>query len=356
MFYVGQFIERLPSTFFAIICNTILFILLAYCFTSYTNNSDWNMYYYFFKYEDSNTDPVFYWLTILFKKLHLNYTTLYKFHIIVILGLYFFLISRFTKNIFFIFLAYLMLDNVHLVNQLRYYLGFPILLYGFYLLFYQRKILLALIPITIALLCHSGLSFLLIFIPVYYFIPIKRYYQYILVLSIIIFMITLIVFNSALGSLIINFGNYFQNDNKSSFFGGLYNAIPYIIFTVFLFLETIRLLREKPEIIEDRQFVFLYKLSFFGMIFIPGSFLIQIIGHRYVMTLSVFWLIYYYVYFIKDHEQKIQLKRFSIISGIILVSSFFIYIIPYYVFGHSHFSEEFQHMIKSSYVLKDFLE
>lgn len=356
LFYIGQFIERLSSNFFAIICNAILFILLAYCFTSYTNNSDWNMYYYFFKYEDSKTDPVFYWLTLLFKKLHLNYTDLFVFHIILILSLYYFLISRFTKNIFFIFLAYLMLDNVHLVNQLRYYLGFPILLYGFYLLFCQKKIFLALIPITVALLCHSGLSFLLIFIPVYYFIPLNKYYQYILVLSVVVFLITLIVFNSSLGDLLNHFGNYFQKDNKSSFLGGLYNAIPYLLFTVFLFSETIKLLRENPKIINDRQFVFLYKISFFGMIFIPGSFLIQIIGHRYVMTLSVFWLIYYYVYFIKEQDQKLQLKRFSIISGIVLVSSFFIYIIPYHVFGHSHFSEEFQNMIKSSYILKDFLE
>lgn len=314
------------------------------------------MYYYFFKYDDDKTDPVFYWLTITFKKLHLNYTDLYRLHILLILSLYFFLISKFTKNIFYIFLAYLILDNVHLVNQIRYYLGYPILMSGFYYLFIRKKYILSIALIIFALLCHSGLYFMLIFIPVYFFIPLKEYIKYTLILSVIIFIVSLFIFNSSLGTILNHFGNYFQKDNQSSFLGGLYNGIPYLIFTVFLLIQTLKLLRENPNVIEDPKFVFLYKLSFFGIIFIPGSFIIQIIGHRYVMTLSIFWLIYYYLFFIKDQDAKLQLIRFSLISGIIFISSIFIYIIPYYLFGHSHFAEEFQNMIKSSDTLKIFLD
>lgn len=355
LFYVGQFIERMP-TLFANIANAILFIVLLYCFLDYTYTADWDMYYYYFKYEDDTIDPVFYWLTILFKKLYLNYTDLYKFHIILILSLYYFLISRFTKNIFFIFLAYLILDNVHLVNQIRYYVGFPILMSGFYFLFYQRKYIISLVLITIAILCHSGLSFLLICIPIYYFIPVKKFYRSIIILSGIIFIITLFIFNSALGDVLNHFGDYFAKDNKSSFLGGLYNGIPYILFTIFLYIETSRILHQKPEMVEDPKFIFLYKICFFGMVFIPGSFLIQIIGHRYVMTLSVFWLLYYYIYFIKDQDPKIKLVRFSLLTGIVFISGLFIYVLPEYILGSNHFSEEFQNMIKSSYRLKDFIE
>lgn len=356
LFYIGQFIERLSSKYIAYLFNTILFIFLAFCFTSYTNNSDWNMYYYFFKYEEDKTDPVFYWLTMIFKKFHLNYTDLYRFHIVLIILLYYFLVSKFTKNIFYIFLAYLMLDNVHLVNQIRYYMGYPILMSGFYFLFIRKQYLLAIALIVFALLCHSGLSFMLIFIPIYFFIPLKKYIQYTLILSVIIFVISLFIFNSSLGTILSHFGNYFQKDNQSSFLGGLYNGIPYLIFTVFLLIQTFKLLRDNPNVIEDPKFVFLYKLSFLGIIFIPASFIIQIIGHRYVMTLSIFWLIYYYLFFIKDQDAKLQFPRFSLVSGIILISSIFIYIIPYYLFGHSHFAEEFLNIIKSSHTLEKFLD
>ncbi|MEY8759773.1 EpsG family protein [Chryseobacterium tongliaoense] len=356
LFYIGQLIEQLPSKFVAYIFNATLFFVVTYCFLDFTYTADWDMYYYFFKHEDDKTDPIFYWLTLSFKKLYLTYTDLYKFHIVLIISLYYFLISRFTKNIFFIFLAYLILDNVHLVNQIRYYLGFPILMTGFYFLFYHKKYLLSLILITVALLCHSGLSFLLICIPVYYFIPVNKFYKYIIILSGLIFVIALFIFNSALGTVLNHFGDYFEKGNKSSFLGGLYNGIPYILFTVFLYIQTISLIREKPEIIEDPQFKFLYKISFFAMIFIPGSFIIQIIGHRYVMTLSVFWLLYYYIYFLKDQAPKRKLTRFIYITGIVFVSGLFIYIIPNYIFGNSHFAEEFQDMIESSDILKGFLE
>lgn len=357
LFYIGQFIERMPSRFIAYIFNGILFLVLLYCFLDFTYTADWGMYYLFFKREESSTDPVFYWLALFFKKsLYLNYTDLYKFHIVLIISLYYFLISRFTKNIFFIFLAYLMLDNVHLVNQIRYYMGFPILMSGFYFLFYRKRYLLAIVLIVIALLCHSGLAFLLLFIPAYYFIPVQKFYKYVIVMSGVIFIVALFIFNSSLGTILNHFGSYFGKDNQSSFLGGLYNAIPYLLFTVFLFIETISLLRKNPEIEQDLKFKFLYKISFFAMIFIPGSFLIQIIGHRYVMTLSIFWLLYYYVYFIKNQQPKVQLVRFSFLTCIIFVSSLFIYIAPYYIFGHSHFSEEFLDMIKSSDKLKDFLD
>jgi hypothetical protein len=186
-------------------------------------------------------------------------------------------------------------------------------------------------------------------------VPVEKFYKYAIILSGVIFIVALFIFNSALGEILKHFGDYFAKDNKSSFLGGLYNGIPYILFTVFLYIETVALIRQNPKIIEDPQFKFLYKISFFGMIFIPGSFLIQIIGHRYVMTLSVFWLLYYYIYFLKDQDPKLKLVRFSILSGIVFVSSLFIYILPDYIFGHSHFSEEFLDMVKSSDLLKDYL-
>ncbi|UOU96721.1 EpsG family protein [Chryseobacterium daecheongense] len=356
LFYVGQLIEQLPSRFVAYIFNAILFIAVLYCFLDLTYTADWDMYYYFYKYENDKTDLVFQLLTLIFKKLYLSYNHLFKFHIIVAVSIYYLLISRFTKNIFFVFLAYLILDNVHFVNQIRYYLGFPILMMGYYLLFYKRQYILSVVFILISILCHSGLSFLLICIPIYYLVPTKKYYGYILIFSSIVFLITLYIFNSALGEILKHYGSYFAKDNVSSFLGGLFNAIPYIIFMAFLYIETYFLIKRQPEILEDAKFIFLYKISFFSVIFIPASFLIQVIGHRYVMAFSVFWVLYYYLYFIKNKKSRKQLIKFILLCSIVFASAIFIYIIPGYLFSENHFLEEFLEMVKSSDNLKGLID
>lgn len=355
LFYIGQFIERLPSRFIAYVFNSLLFVGLLYCFLDLTYTADWGMYYLFFKREETSTDPVFYWLTLIFKKgLNLQYTELYQFHIFLIISLYYFFISRFTRNIFFIFLAYLILDNVHLANQIRYYMGFPILMSGFYFLFYKKKYILSIICIILSIICHSGLSFLLVCIPVYYFVPAKKFYTYILSFSLLVFLVTFYIYNSTLGEILSHYGGYFNAG--SSFLGGLFNAIPYILFTGFLYFETFFLLKKNPEIVEDPQFRFLNKIAFFPIIFIPASFLIQVIGHRYVMPFSFIWMLYYYIFFIKNQNPKVKLGRFIILCGIVFISAMFIYIIPGYLFPENHFMEEFLEMIKSSDNLKGMID
>lgn len=313
------------------------------------------MYYYFYKYE-VETDIVFNNLTFVFKKIYLSYNDLYKFHIIVIVSLYFLLISRFTKNIFFVFLAYILLDNVHFLNQIRYYLGFPILMIGYYLLFYKSKYFLSILCIVLSILCHSGLSFLLILIPIYYFVPTKKYYIYTLMFSAIVFLIALYLFNSTLGEILKHYGSYFAKDNLSSFVGGLFNAIPYILLLVFLYIETFLLMKKNPEIVDNSEFKFLYKISFFPVIFLPASFLIQVIGHRYVMTFSVFWILYYYIFFIKDQDSRVKLVKSTMLTAIVFISALFIYIIPDYVLSKNHFLKEFLNMVESSDHLKGFLD
>lgn len=355
LFYGGQFIEYFPYKPVAYLLNSILFIILLYCFLDFTYTADWGMYYYFYKYEEAKTDAVFNILTLLFKKMYLSYTDLYKFHILAIVSLYFLLISRFTKNIFYIFLAYILLDNVHFLNQIRYYLGFPILMIGYYSLFYRKKYILSVIFIIFSILCHSGLSFLLILIPIYYLVPTKKYYIYSLIFSIVIFLITLYIFNSTLGEILKHYGSYFAKDNISSFFGGLFNAIPYILFLSFLYIETFSLIRKNPEIIDNSEFKFLNKISFFPVVFLPASFLIQVIGHRYVMTFSVFWILYYYIFFIKNQDPKVKLLKSIMLTFIVFISAVFIYIIPDYVLSENHFLKEFLYMIKSSDNLKGLL-
>ena len=356
LFYIGFFIENFRSRYFAILFGALLCAVSLFIFLGYRYTADWKMYHYFFKFEDDSTDILFLNLTKLFKSLNLSYLELYQFHIITSLTLLILWISRFTKNVFFILLFYLLLDNVHFVNQIRYYLAFPFFLFGIFFLLEKKKHIPAVIFFCLALISHIGTVVLLASIPLFYIVSGKRFHYWILGLSGFVFVITFFIFNSGIGEVLKHFGAYLAKDNLSSFFGGLFNAIPYILLMVFFYIETIRMQRIDPHIQEKKYFKFLYKLSFFPVIFLPASFLIQIIGHRYVMPFAVVWLTYYYLFFIKDNKPLVKFLRFTTVCIIGFICGFSVYILPEFVFGESHFTDEIVFMVKSHQFLRQFLD
>ena len=135
----GLLIENIKSRAFSIPLNILLIFTILVFTVGITYTADWYMYEYMYEQEDDTTDFVFYSLSKLFNKLRLPYDNLFIFHLISTLLIYFFLITKFTRNYFYVFLVYILLDYVHLTNQIRYYLGFPILLTGFYYLFYKKN-------------------------------------------------------------------------------------------------------------------------------------------------------------------------------------------------------------------------
>ncbi len=352
-FFVGELIRSVPSRLFAYFCNLcFLFIVLNFTL-GITYTTDWYMYYYMFKFEVDKTDPVFYNLSVLFNNYNLPYAYLFYFHISCTVLLYFFLITRFTRNYFFVFSLYLILDYVHLTNQIRYYMGIPIIFLGFYYLLVRKKYIVSIGLIIFSLLCHSALSVLLIFIPIYYFVPYRRYIKVCLYIAIVAFCIVYIIFNTGIGTTIKHFGFYLESENGSSVMGGLFNAIPYLLIISFLYFFSSKYLKGSKKI-EDPKFIFLYKATFFSIVLIPGAFLIQIIGHRYIMPFGVFWLMYY-LYLIKGLPIRKNIINYLLFATVIIVVVYSIYILPDYVLKENHFFNELKYILNSINHLKGVL-
>lgn len=342
----GQIIENIPSKRLVYFFNLSLIIVIFIFTLGIRDTADWDMYYRYFVIENDKTDFVFYFLSKKFNDNHLSFVDLYKFHIVITLFLYLFLITRFTRNFFFVFLAYITFDYVHYVNQIRYYMGFPILMIGFYYLLYKKRYIISISLILLSILCHSALSVLLIFIPVYY-ISINNFLKLLLLLSTIVFVIVYAIFNLGIGIDVEHFGDYLNNDNLSSFVGGLFNALPYIICMTFL-LYLNRGIHKKIDTstLEGKKDEFIYKLCFFPIIFIPGALLLQIVGHRYIMPFSIFWFINY-LYVIKRVPKKKRVFNYIIFSIVLLLSCFVIYILPDYLLPENHFKDQMETIIKS---------
>ncbi|SMP94823.1 EpsG family protein [Epilithonimonas pallida] len=313
--------------------------------------ADWDMYYLFFKQQNEKTDFIFYTLSKLFAKYHYNYNDLYSFHIVMIVIIYYILITRFSRHFFYIFLAYITLDYVHFTNQIRYYLGFPILMIGFYYLFYKKKYIFSILLIILSILCHSALSILLIFIPIY-FIPKKKYFTYILRISLFVFVIVYYIFNTGLGKVLQHFGAYLEKDNVSSFVGGLFNALPYIFYLLFLILISRKLLK-KYDRADNPTFEFVFKITFFSFIFLPGALILQIVGHRYLFPFAIFWIIYF-LYLIQPLPNKEKFKYFFMFFLLNVLCGFTIYILPDVLNIDNLFMKELKHTMKSINYLRGY--
>lgn len=344
-FFVGQLIEVLQSKVVAFFFAIILIILVYYFTLGLEYTADYKMYYYFFKDETEKTDYVFRQLTKLYKFNHLNFHDLFVTHIIVSVILYYIFIIKFNFNFYYIFLVYFVLDYVHYSNQIRYFLGFPIMLLAFYNL-YKTNIIRFLIFAALAVLSHSGLLVLLTFVPIYFFIKSKYYIRVMLFLSILCFIIVYLFFSLGLGADIKHFGEYFAKDGISSIGGGVFKASPYVFFMILILWQTRMYLKNNSKAFEDKEFVFLYKLTFYTIIFIPASFFIQITGQRYVMPFVIVYVIYY-LYMLRDQNIKYKVTKLLVFSIVCFFISLDIYILPDYILKENLFVDELKLMLKS---------
>ncbi|WDF48318.1 EpsG family protein [Chryseobacterium sp. KACC 21268] len=351
-FIFGLIVENLSGRFVSLFFNIFLFALILVFSVGVTYTADWQMYYWFFKYEEDTTDKVYYSLTLLFKKWGLPFEDLFKFHIVAINVLYYFLIRKFTRNYFYVMLVFVVINYVHSVNQLRFFLGLPIIQIGFYYLLYKRNLLISLPLLVLGVLCHSALVLLLILIPMFY-ISQQKYLKKILVATAVSSVIILIALKTGLMAILLHFSAYFEDDATSSFLGGLFNAFPYIIYITFLYIENKKMIKIFPEYENDKLYQYLYKLTFFPVIFIPPAFVAPVLGHRYVIPFIVIWVIFY-LYIIKDLNHKQRFTKFLVFMMIHIIVTCFYYIFPDFIAKDNHYLHELDVMLKSINYLKSF--
>ncbi|MBW8360040.1 MAG: EpsG family protein [Weeksellaceae bacterium] len=330
----------------------IVLAMAALLFTvGIRDNSDWKMYYYFFKLGNEETDLMFVLLAKLFKSAGFEFADLYMFHMVSIVVLFFLFISRYTRNAFYVVLLYFLLDFVHLTNQIRYYFGFPILMLGLYYLFSAKRYTVSVLLIILSLLFHKGLFMLLLFIPAYYLIPAKRFITMMLWFSAALVLLIVLVVRFGVGLSLEHFDSYLGREYESSLVGGLFNALPYLTYLGFILVEHYRLNRHNPDLLSDPQNRLLMKLSFFPLVFLPASFLLQILGHRYILPFSIFWIIYYLM-LIRDLSEKTRFLKMLLFGTVHFVALCSIYIFPDYFLPENHYLKELESTIKSIPYLK----
>lgn len=324
----------------------IILLIIAMVFTLGINyTADWNMYYWLFISEGDKTDVVFYQLTLLFNSLNLDFKDLVVFHLTCSLLLYFYLIRKFSPNFFYIFLMYILLDYVHFTNQIRYYLGFPILMLGLYYMIEKKKYFLSILLIIISILCHKGLITLLLFIPAYYLIPMRNYLKIIVASSIFIAGVTFLVMQGGLALVIEHYDSYFNKDYNSSLLGGLMNGLPYMVYYTFLLTEYF-FSRKREGVVSDSNTLLIKKLTFFPLLFLPGSFFLQILGHRYILPFAIFWGIFY-LNLIRNQPKNIRLIKMILFGIVHFVAIYCIYVLPDALDIKNHFLKELELIIQS---------
>jgi hypothetical protein len=151
-----------------------------------------------------------------------------------------------------------------------------------------------------------------------------------------------------------HFDSYLGREYEASVVGGLFNALPYLIYLAFILTEHYRMNRRYPDLLKDTKNVILMKLSFFPLVFLPASFLLQILGHRYIMPFSIFWVIFY-LRLIRDLPARVRFLKMLLFSGVHLAALVSIYILPDFFFRENHYIEEIKVMLKSIPYLQNLL-
>lgn len=322
--FIFQFIEEIK------LYKKVIFIfsLLSFYIFFYgiTDTADWGMYDDFFKYEVIETDFLFRSLSLLTIALGYTFEDLYKVHILVYGYFFVKFISRFTQNILLVIGFYVLIAYVPLANQIRYHLALGFFLNGLYLFYFNERKKSYLFFI-ISLLSHSSMVVLFSFLIFEKRIEFAEFAKKCLVLSIIVFCGYNVIISIGLLDFLGKYKIYLISDELvSSFAGGVFNELPFIITLTTLYFWLKNVIKQIPQIIEDKVFVFLYKLTFFSIFFIPISFNIQIIGHRYVQAFFLVWLCLF-VYTLN----YINIKRTTIVCSIAL-ALFMIFLVYYYYF------------------------
>lgn len=315
---------------------TIICFLLLTINISYT--ADWHNYEKIFYDTEIETKDFFIkFISSQLRELGFNYNAVYQFHIIWIAILYTYFTRKFLRNPLILVLCFLLMTYVPLTNQIRYFLAFSLYLLSIHS-FYYKKYNSFIFFAFLALINHIGilpLYLILLFIRK----TIKR--KYYAVLAVIIYVIIYAFMNISYVSQLGGFNIYLIEEMKSSFLGGLLKTLPSVITLTFIFI----LARKKKNKSENE--VFLYNVSFFPIMFIPASTVLQILGDRYVFIFSIIWLIYLSIILKSRIKSNLMWKLIIILYALTMWCIF--YLLPIVFFDYSHLYNEFLMTFKSQF-------
>lgn len=282
-------------------------------------NADWDIYQILFDNPQISFDITFSFLAKFFKTYNLSYRYLYITHVLLI-SLLFSLYSYSIKvtNGFFILLTYIILMYISLTNQIRYYLAFPLFLISTYYLIIAKDKIKFFITLLLAISSHIVIVLMIPFYFLFFKVKIKYFSKLVFAISIFSLLVAFSFENVINLSFRENLNSYLTEDRRSSFLGGLFNLIPIIFYYIVINIRHKKLIKNYPEITNDLNYVYLYKLSVYPFIFLLLSIYLQIFANRFIQPMIIVWLFYFF--YTTEYTQKNKLNNSFLIFLFIIVN------------------------------------
>jgi len=350
-FFIGQFIELSRNKWVAYIFNTILLATVFFFVLGVRDTADKIFFEWFYDNDWEKIDPMFIFLSRVMNSFGYDYHAFYQLHLVIYTLSFYFFISRYTKNIFYVFLVFFVLYYVPYVNQIRYYLGFPFFLLSIHYIVGNRKLVWGIVFGALAILSHSAITLLYGFLLMYYLVPGKKFFRVATLSSGVAFLLVMVLFQMGIVQQIEHFGDYFDKEMTSSVLGGVFNSLPYFMYIFYLYFLDIKYRRKNPDFAEDKKYLLLSKFSFFTIVFIPASFFVQVLGHRYVFPFLIVWMIYF-LYMIRDEAPRRKFVHFFVAGLVHLFVGYMMYVLPHSVLGESFYEQELVRALKSVKYIK----
>ncbi len=309
-------------------------------------SADWDAYVLLFENKEAKVDPIFRYLSTIFKGFGYKFEQLYQFHIIIISLIFINFVRKVNNNIFFVFGAYIILYFVPITNQIRYYLAFALFLNACYYLYVDKKIKLSIILFILSILSHSAISLLFLFLILNKASKKIGYVKLLMISSISLFVFSFFLQTIGIVDMLNKYGTYFSNEGTGSLLGGLFNIFPYITLLIVLYNNNKSIIKRKPYLIKDSIYILLYRLSMYSIVFIPISLYFQILSHRYVLPFTVVWLCLYLYPYQKSKNQVKVLQQMWLVFFVFFVLFFYNYFLSEFIFGEKslyliQFEQEF---------------
>lgn len=317
-----------------------------------TYNSDWDMYDAIFMGHTQSNDFLFNFISGLFSDKGYDYSSVYKLHIFLIgIGFFYFASRNNYSNVFGIVTIYLLFQIVPVSNQIRYFLAFSFFLIATYNLIVSKNRIIFFTFCFLSLISHSAILLMYLFIYFYYTSD-ETYIQKLILYSIILAgFFYFIYFVGFIFS--FHFGSYFEDDFLSSFSGGLFNNLIWVIWFFFIFKINKRLKENNSNLLEsDIKYQFLYKLSLYSILFLPVSIFLQVLAHRYIAASIIVWLTFFYYSLNYKDSLKMRLKSIFFFIMLIGITFFHMYILPSFLIGTPATEAVFELFLSNEFFFK----
>lgn len=300
---------------------TIIFGIVG--FVEYTPDKE---FYIYWLYNTPETmEPFFKATADYFIRQGLGFPELQFFFTCVYTFLLLFLITRFSEKVFFISIIYLATIFLFYVTQLRYFMGYYAICLGLYYLYVKKNYFITALLIAFGIANHYGLFLFGVIVPFFYIKPDKLIPRLFTVTVTVLIITSIILILGTTSFSQIRFVAYFFSELQSSFLGGLLTFLPYLGIVYLIYRLHTMTIKRNPELLEDRKYMFLLIMSIANITLIGAALIVQVIGHRMIMTATLFQILYIF-YVLKYYEKSEKIKLLIIFGMAVLFLFFYIYI------------------------------